>query len=154
MPMLVLVGNLSLIDADRLAARCTIFDVHLLEALATVGFRHFHEIALAAQKFVTVKACKVSHMPAAAFSFSAFVAKNYLIASWTARLVQLGVVTTAVDLRVACIVKVDQIDEKLITCRAVEASRVPTGLRTSSRGKYSNRAVFNNFVALKEKKLT
>lgn len=78
MPVLVFVRDLSLLDADRLAACGAKFNVNFLEAFAAVRLRRFHEVALAAQQFITVKTCKVGHVPTTAFGFGAFVGENYL----------------------------------------------------------------------------
>jgi hypothetical protein len=74
--------------------------MNLLKTFATIGPLSFHEVALTAQKLVTVEASKVSHVPGAALGFCTLVRENDLITSGTPWLEQLGMVTTAVDLSV------------------------------------------------------
>ena len=153
MPVLILVGDLALIDADCLSACRAVLNVHLFETLAAVGLGSLHEITLTTKKLVAVEASEVGHVPAAALGLGALVAENDLVAGGTARLVQLGVVATTVDLGVDAVVEVDEVYEELIAGGAVEAGRVPARLRTGAGRKDSDRAVFDHFVALKFLKL-
>lgn len=146
-PMLVLVRDLTLLDADRLAASGTILDVYFLETLATVRFGRFHKVALAAEQLVAVVAGKVGDVPAAAFGLRALVREYDLVTSRASRLKQLGVMSATIDVRVVGIVKVDQIDEQFAARLTGKAGRMPTGLCTSTSGEYPDRPVFDRFLA-------
>lgn len=56
----------------------TIFCVQGLEAVATVGPSLLHDVALAAQHCLTLKAAKVFHVPVPPLRFSAFVCEDDL----------------------------------------------------------------------------
>lgn len=56
----------------------TIFCIQGLEAVATVGPSLLHDVALAAQHCLTLKAAKVFHVPVPPLRFSAFVREDDL----------------------------------------------------------------------------
>ena len=128
-PVLIVVGDLAVLDADRLAARRAVLHVHALEAGAAVGQRLLHEVALAAEQRAAVGAREVAHVPAAALGLGALVREDDLVAGRAARLERLGVVAAAVDVAIRSVVKVDEVDEQLGARVAREARRVPARVR-------------------------
>jgi len=151
-PVLVFVRDLALLDADRLATGGAELDVDLFEALAAVGLRGLHEVALSAEELVAVEAGEVCHVPGATLGLGALVAEDDLVAGRAAGLEELGVVTAAVDLGVVEVVEVDEVDEELVAGVAEEAGRVPAGLRTCARCKYPDGAVLDGLFALLDTK--
>ena len=147
-PMLVLVCDLALLDAYGLATRRAILHVNLLETLAAVRARRFHEVALAAEQLVAVEAGKVSHVPGTTFGLGALIREDYLVTGGAPRLEQLGMVASAVNLRVSSVKKVDQVDEKLAACGTSKTAWVPAGLGAGARCKYANCAVLYRLFTL------
>jgi len=147
-PMLILVRDLTLLDANRFTTRRTILHVYLLKAFAAVGPRGLHKIPLAAQQLVAVKAGKVSHVPRATLGLGTLVREYNLVTRRTPRLVQFGVVTTTVDFRIGRIKKVNKINEKLTARAARKTIRMPAGLRAGARCKYAYCAIFDGLVTL------
>jgi hypothetical protein len=149
MPMLVLVRDLALLNADRLATGGAELDVHLLEAFAAVGPTGLHEVALTAEQLITIETGEVAHVPAAPLRLRALIGEYHLVTGRTPRLVQLGMMTATVDLRIARVKEIDQIDQMLITCGTHEAVRVPAGLSARPRREYPNATVRHWLLTLK-----
>lgn len=100
MPVLALVGDLALLDADDEAARGAQLGVLALEARATVRPRLLDEVALAAQQLAAVGAREMRHVPRAALRFRTLVREDELVARRTPRLHQLGVVSSTIHFAV------------------------------------------------------
>jgi len=71
---------------------------------------------------------------------------TYLIAGGAARLERLGMMASTIHASIA--MKVDEIHEQLAADATRKATRMPAGIRSQSRGKDSNVASGNQFVAL------
>lgn len=78
-PVLSLVGHLSLVDADGLAARVAVLGEAGVEAGKTVGARLAHDVALPAQLARALRAREVFHVPRAPFRLRALVSQDYLL---------------------------------------------------------------------------
>lgn len=76
--MLALVAHLTLINADRVAARVAELGEQAVEAAQTEGPPVPHDVPLAAQQLVALEACKVLHVPRAALGLGALVSQNNL----------------------------------------------------------------------------
>ena len=148
MPMLILVRDLTLFDANRFTTRRAILNVYLLKAFAAVGPRGLHKIPLTAQQLIAVKAGKVSHVPRATLGLGTLIREYNLVTRGTPWLVEFGVVTTTVDFRIGRIKKVNKINEKLAARATRKTIRMPACLRAGARCKYAYCAIFDGLVTL------
>ena len=130
-PVLVIIGDLTLLNTNTLATRGAVLHVNLLETLATVGLGRLHEVALTTQQLVAVEAGEVGHVPGATLSLRTLVGEDDLVAGRTPRLVELGVVTTTVDLAVGGVMKIDEIDQQLRARGARETVGMPALVHTA-----------------------
>jgi hypothetical protein len=147
-PMLILIRDLTLFNANRFTTRRTILHVYLLKTFATIGPSGFHKISLTAEQLIAVKAGKVSHVPRATLGFGALIREYNLVTCGTPWLVEFGVVTTTVDFCIGRIKKINKINEKLTACATRKTIRMPTGLRAGARCKYTYCAIFDGLVTL------
>ena len=78
MPMLAFVGHLALIHANCLPTGITVFSEHTIETGQTIRPAFSHDVTLATELSVALKASKMGHMPSPSFGFSAFVRQDDL----------------------------------------------------------------------------
>ena len=77
-PVLTLVGHLTLVNADVLSARVAVLGVHVLEARAAVRTSVAHDVALAAHLTVALVAAEMLHVPTAPLRLRALVSEDNL----------------------------------------------------------------------------
>lgn len=130
MPVLAVIGHLTLVNSYMLGTGITIFSIQGLKAVAAVGSSLLHDVALAPQHRLTLKAAEVSHVPMPSFSLCALICKDDLITGCTARLQALSMVPATVDLPI--LVKVDQVNQKLIADGAYKAWWMPADAMAST----------------------
>lgn len=78
MPMLALVGHLSLVHTYRIATRITVFRKSGIKTVEAEGASISHHVSLPAELAVALEAAKMSHVPGSTFGFGAFISKDYL----------------------------------------------------------------------------
>lgn len=108
MPMLAFVRHLTLIHANWVATSVTVFCVHRFEAATAERPTIPHDVPLATELCVTFEATEMSHVPTPSLRFRAFISEDNLVASRTARLQNLCMMSSAVN--VAIFVKINEID--------------------------------------------
>ena len=77
---------LTLVNPDGFSTGVAVLWEYRVKAMQAVGTRLSHDVSLTAKYSVALEASKMAHVPSPAFSLSAFICKDELIASSTARL--------------------------------------------------------------------
>lgn len=79
MPMLPIIGHLSMIHTNMFAAGFAVLCIEGLEASTAEGPSVLHDVSLPTEDSLTLEATEMLHVPVAAFSLCALVCKNDLV---------------------------------------------------------------------------
>lgn len=134
MPVLPLICHLALVDTYVFSTGIAVLCIEGLVAGAAVWPTLSHDVALTAQRDLTLKTTEVLHVPVSSLCLRTFICQNNLITGLAAGLEPLSVMAAAVNLSV--LVEVDQINQQLAAGGTLETLRVPAAAVSRPTGKH------------------
>lgn len=134
MPVLTLVCHLALVNTYVFSTGIAVLCIKGLVAGAAVWTTLSHNVALTAQRNLTLKTTEVLHVPVSPLCLRAFICQNNLITGLAAGLEPLSVMPAAVNLSV--LIEVDQINQQLTAGGTLETLRMPAAAVSRPTGKH------------------
>lgn len=146
MPVLTLVGHLTLVDADGITAGVTVFGKGGIETVQAERASVSHDVPFTAQLSIAFKTTEMPHVPRSTFSFCTFIGKNYLITRCASRFKAFGVVSSTIEFSV--FEKVDEVYQEFLADAAGKAAGVPARVGAGSRCEHGHITLRDGFITV------